>query len=45
MDFPPVLAPISAELQRVDAVIRERLASDVALDYDTDEPDKVKCKS
>jgi octaprenyl-diphosphate synthase len=31
MDFPPVLAPISAELQRVDAVIRERLASDVAL--------------
>lgn len=31
MDFPPVLAPISAELQRVDAVIRERLASDVVL--------------
>jgi octaprenyl-diphosphate synthase len=31
MDFPPVLAPIYAELRRVDAVIRERLASDVAL--------------
>ena len=31
MDFPPVLAPIAGDLQRVEAVIRARLASDVAL--------------
>ncbi len=31
MDFPPVLAPIADQMQRVAAVIRERLASDVVL--------------
>ncbi|MCG6954012.1 MAG: polyprenyl synthetase family protein, partial [Betaproteobacteria bacterium] len=31
MDFPPVLAPIAGDLERVEAVIRARLASDVAL--------------
>ena len=31
MDFPPVLAPIADQMRRVEAVIRERLASDVAL--------------
>ncbi|MDX1373969.1 MAG: polyprenyl synthetase family protein [Burkholderiales bacterium] len=31
MDFPPVLAPIADEIRRVEAVIRARLASDVAL--------------
>jgi octaprenyl-diphosphate synthase len=31
MDLPPVLSPIAGDLQRVEAVIRARLASDVAL--------------
>jgi len=31
MDFPPVLAPIADPMRRVEAVIRSRLASDVAL--------------
>lgn len=31
MDFPPVLAPIADQMQRVGTVIRERLASDVVL--------------
>jgi len=31
MDLPPVLAPIAGDLQRVETVIRARLASDVAL--------------
>ena len=31
MDNPPFLAPVAADLQRVDAVIRSRLGSDVAL--------------
>jgi octaprenyl-diphosphate synthase len=31
MDLPPVLSPIAGDLQRVEAVIRARLASDVTL--------------
>lgn len=31
MDLPPVLTPIAAQMQRVEVVIRERLASDVPL--------------
>jgi len=31
MDLPPVLSPIAAEMARVEAVIRARLASDVRL--------------